>query len=92
MIAVTLHFRLRRPNDHFVGGKRCQLKDSAPRGFCVGRSDIDNLSKFVLDCLNGLLFMDDRRVVSLTAMKVWDSHGTCEGSTTVELLVASNNG
>jgi Holliday junction resolvase RusA-like endonuclease len=85
-MVVTIDFLLRRPNDHFVGAKRgIGLKESAPRGYAVGRSDIDNLAKFILDCLSGLLYKDDRNVVSLVTTKTWDSDGTCEGATVVQI-------
>jgi Holliday junction resolvase RusA-like endonuclease len=94
-IAVSITFRLRRPNSHFVGCNRERklLKDSAPTGYAFGRVDLDNLVKFVLDCLNGLLYNDDRQVVDIKrTTKIWDSDGDCTGSTSVELLlVASNN-
>lgn len=33
------------------------------------KPDIDNMIKFVLDCLNGYLFMDDRQITALSASK-----------------------
>ena len=46
------------------------------------RADIDNLSKAVLDCLQGedCIMQDDRQVVKLTASKAWtqDEVGRCE--------------
>jgi Holliday junction resolvase RusA-like endonuclease len=33
--------------------------------------DIDNMSKFYLDCLSGVVFSDDRQVWSLNARKVY---------------------
>lgn len=35
------------------------------------KADIDNLSKFVLDSLNGVLYDDDKQVVRLNATKSW---------------------
>ena len=90
MIAVTIRFLLRRPNDHFVAGKRVKLKHSAPRGYAIGRGDVYNLAKFVLDCLNELLYKDDRNVVSLICSKMWDSNGLCEGATIVEITPSDN--
>ena len=48
----------------------------------TSRYDIDNLSKAVLDCLQGedCLLVDDKQVVKLTASKAWteDEEGRCE--------------
>ena len=39
--------------------------------------DVDNLAKFVLDTLNGLVHYEDRRVARLTVMQPLDGEGTC---------------
>jgi Holliday junction resolvase RusA-like endonuclease len=44
---------------------------------------VDNLAKFVLDSLNGLLYDDDRQVCSLHATRLLDNDGLCLGSTEV---------
>jgi Holliday junction resolvase RusA-like endonuclease len=36
-------------------------------------ADIDNLCKFVLDALSGILYNDDRQIVTLKASKLFDS-------------------
>ena len=46
-------------------------------------SDVDNLSKFVLDALNGLVYHDDRQVVKLVAIKLQDNNSFCRGGTRV---------
>ena len=38
----------------------------------TSRPDLDNLVKFVKDCLNGLAWHDDSQVVSLIAKKFYD--------------------
>lgn len=38
---------------------------------CVCKKDIDNISKFYLDCANGILFSDDHKIVELHAKKVY---------------------
>lgn len=35
------------------------------------RPDVDNISKMILDALNGIAFVDDAQVVSLTVSKHW---------------------
>jgi Holliday junction resolvase RusA-like endonuclease len=48
------------------------------------RGDIDNLSKFVLDALNGVVFPDDKQVTDLHATKSFDTTArTCR--TTVSI-------
>ena len=60
------------------------LKGIAPFARPI-RPDIDNLAKFVLDALNGLLYTDDRQVVKLLVYKLLDNQGECEGRTVVEV-------
>jgi hypothetical protein len=62
---------------------RPRLRRSAPSQTFVTRSDVDNLAKFVLDSLNGLLYEDDRQVCSLHATRMLDNDGLCLGSTEV---------
>ena len=37
--------------------------------FHLGRPDLDNLEKFVLDCANGILFPDDSQIIALSSRK-----------------------
>ena len=43
------------------------------------KPDVDNLSKFLLDALTGVLFEDDAQVVDLHMFKIRDSVGLCNG-------------
>lgn len=46
------------------------LKPKKPKGFyCTINKDLDNLSKAVLDSLNGIAFIDDKQVVELNSAK-----------------------
>jgi Holliday junction resolvase RusA-like endonuclease len=85
-VVVTMKFFLRRPNSDFSIGPRgeCRLRTMLPF-VRPNRPDIDNLVKFVLDALNGLLFHDDAQVVKLVAYKLLDTVGACEGRTEVEV-------
>ena len=47
--------------------------------------DIDNLLKFVLDVMNGLVYADNRQVVKAVAYKLLDDSGTCQGRTELEV-------
>ena len=88
-IHMKIIFRLRRPRKHFIGNKAGpgRLRESASNQLVTGRVDVDNLAKFVLDSLNGIIYPDDRQVISLHVMKIFDSEGDCEGST--EILIQS---
>ena len=53
----------------------------------VGKPDIDNLVKFVLDHpLSGTIFSDDKIVTKLNVTKKYDSVGDCRGRTAIEVL------
>lgn len=87
-LKLSLTFRMKRPNNHFIGSKPGpgRLKANAPRKYYNNRSgDVDNLCKFVMDSLNQVLYADDRQVVCLNAIKLLDSDGDCRGSTDVEI-------
>jgi len=92
-LKLSLTFRMKRPNNHFIGSKpgSGRLKPNAPQKYYNNRSgDVDNLCKFVMDSLNQVLYADDRQVVCLNAIKVVDSDGDCKGSTDVEISVLND--
>lgn len=87
-LAVTIVFRMKRPKSHFIAGKPGpdRLRSTAPKQACSAlRTDVDNLAKFVLDSLNGVLYADDRQIVSLHVTKLYDNDidELCQGSTCV---------
>ena len=86
LLHVEICFFMRRPNTDFRGAIRGEgrLKSNLSH-FLVIKPDIDNLSKFVLDALRGVLYVDDDQIVKLTAYKLRDSTGTCEGRTEVRV-------
>jgi Endodeoxyribonuclease RusA len=95
MIHLTATFYLARPKNHFrssiPGAGR--LKATAPRQI-QRQVDIDNLAKFVLDSLNGLLYADDHQVVSLSCTKCYDdddNDDTTRGKTFLSLQAVSND-
>eukprot|EP00591_Stephanopyxis_turris_P012609 CAMPEP_0195509100 /NCGR_PEP_ID=MMETSP0794_2-20130614/2118_1 /TAXON_ID=515487 /ORGANISM="Stephanopyxis turris, Strain CCMP 815" /LENGTH=270 /DNA_ID=CAMNT_0040636227 /DNA_START=145 /DNA_END=957 /DNA_ORIENTATION=+ len=93
-LAVSLIFRMRRPRIHFVGSKAGEgrLKEAFSSKLApTSRTDVDNLAKFVLDTFNGLVYVDDRQVVSLSATKVYDCDGDCEGATEVSIRCLSDS-
>jgi Holliday junction resolvase RusA-like endonuclease len=70
-LAMELTFRMVRPAGHW--GKR-GLKPSAPSAPAT-KPDIDKLTRSTLDCLTGLVFDDDSRVVELVVRKVYADPG-----------------
>ena len=80
--AVKLSFFLKRPKAHFRTGRFSHLlRDDAPE-FCTCRSDIDNLSKLVLDVLSKINYWgDDSQVTLLYATKAWADEIHDEGVT-----------
>jgi Holliday junction resolvase RusA-like endonuclease len=89
-LSMTIVFRMKRPNSHFIGNKPGydRLRKTAPdQAHNALRTDVDNLAKFVLDSLNGILYTDDRQIVSLHVTKLYDNDTLelCNGSTCVQL-------
>ena len=67
-IRLNCSFRLHRPKSHYGTGRNSGvLKKSAPE-FHIVKPDLDNLIKFVKDCLNGLAWKDDSQVVEYRNM------------------------
>lgn len=50
--------------------------------FHLVKPDLDNLVKYYLDCMNGIVFADDKQIVELAASKEYCDHA---GSTLIEL-------
>ena len=77
-LEVHLKFILQRPKKHFIKCNRSLgLKDSSPQ-LHTQKPDMDNLTKFILDGLNGLIYSDDRIIVRIDSSKVWGPHGSTE--------------
>ena len=78
--AVKLSFHIKRPKSQWRSGRFSHLlKDSAPE-YCTCRSDIDNLSKLVLDVLSKINYWgDDSQVTLLYATKAWADEINDEG-------------
>lgn len=88
MLVMTILFRLRRPRNHFVGNKAGpgRLRESAPVSASSTRTDVDNLTKFVLDSMNEILYQDDKQIASLFVTKILDDEDMCFGSTEIRLM------
>ncbi len=88
-LVMTLIFRMKRPKNHFVNNRPGpgRLKANAPSQLSSIRSDVDNLTKFVLDSMNGVMYEDDRQITSIHATKLLDNEDICSGS--VEVYIRS---
>ena len=75
-LVINIFAEFARPKSHFGSGKNAKkLKDSSPQHH-TQTPDTDNIAKFVLDCLNGIIFEDDKQVVSLFISKGWGHMGS----------------
>lgn len=67
-LLLRIDFNFKRPKSHFTS--KGELTRFAPREY-TKKPDIDNLIKFVLDALNGHLYVDDAQIISLAARKLY---------------------
>lgn len=63
---LQITFNFEHPKTHLK--KNGELRSFAPIHH-TSKPDIDNLVKFVLDALNGHLYVDDSQIIGLTALK-----------------------
>lgn len=71
-VNLTVWFCMPRPKSHYRTGKFAGiLKDNAPT-WHIGKPDIDNLLKFVMDALNKVFWHDDSPICSCIAQKRYD--------------------
>jgi Holliday junction resolvase RusA-like endonuclease len=89
-IAIDIVFLIPAPKNHFVGvdRDRGELKKSSV-GLWPSKPDIDNLDKFVLDALQGLLFVNDGQVVEQHIWKAYDHSPPFQGRTKVTIRRAN---
>ncbi len=72
-LEAVITFCIRRPNSHFVNSKRNRgLRTNAPRTYVVGKLDLDNLVKFTLDVIGGVIYVTDGQICYIPCRKVWD--------------------
>jgi len=77
-VKMICRFVFERPKSHFGTGKNSGvLKASAPQ-YHIQKPDVDNLQKFVKDCLNGVAYRDDSQIVSVVALKEWGDEAVTE--------------
>lgn len=49
--------------------KKKQMENGLISHMC--KPDLDNLQKFIIDCMNGLVFKDDAQIVEIRAKKIY---------------------
>lgn len=78
---ASFYFFIVRPKSHYGTGKNAdRLKKSAPV-HPAKKPDISNLQKWVEDCANGILWVDDSQIIQTHAIKIYTSPG--EGAMTI---------
>ena len=82
-LQLSVAFEFRRPNSWSKAGR--DAVDEGAQPWYLGRGDMDNLVKLVLDAGNGCLWRDDAQVVSLEAVKVYST----EDQTIINVFPAS---
>ena len=94
-LSLKIWCLMARPEDDFVGRNRRvgNLKPTAltnEKTMVPIRPDTDNLAKFILDALTGVLFLDDCQVVELHMLKMRDTFGLCTGRVVIRCQKFSN--
>jgi hypothetical protein len=58
VLVISMVFRLKRARHNFIGNKAGpgRMRDTAPHATSQTRTDVDNLTKFVLDAMNLVLY------------------------------------
>eukprot|EP00557_Chaetoceros_sp_GSL56_P009759 CAMPEP_0176478948 /NCGR_PEP_ID=MMETSP0200_2-20121128/1468_1 /TAXON_ID=947934 /ORGANISM="Chaetoceros sp., Strain GSL56" /LENGTH=134 /DNA_ID=CAMNT_0017874939 /DNA_START=285 /DNA_END=689 /DNA_ORIENTATION=- len=92
-IKAEIMFFLPRPSCHFRRGRSrsmMNLNDKKPRSH-IGKPDLDNLLKFVLDAMEGVVYQNDSHITSITTTKSYDSIGACNGRILINLTEMQTN-
>lgn len=88
-VVVFVKFYRRIPNNMFVGNDRTKgLKNQEEflfdRDQDTKRPDVDNLVKYILECLKGVAYRDDARVVKVQSSKFVDVEYPFNGRTVLK--------
>ena len=83
-LSLHVRFYLPRPKSHYGTGRNVGLLKIASPIYPDKRPDLDNLVKFVKDCLNEVAYHDDSQIVDTIAFKRYTND---EGLTVIKLQV-----
>ena len=73
-VEVKLIFHMKRPDSHFVGNNRYDFVNNInERAGLMSGPDLDNLCKFVIDALEGVIYDNDKQVLKITSRKMYDT-------------------
>lgn len=78
--AVVVSFRFLVP-----APKKIKAQGGSP---CTGVPDIDNMIKFYLDCMTGIVYEDDRQVTNLDAWKRYCFEPDMRPATIIEVMTS----
>ncbi len=81
-VSLSLEFFLPRPK------RLMRKKDPEGPVSCAVKPDIDNLTKAIIDGLNGVAYADDRQVVHVTARKHYHEK---QGEPRVEVTISNDD-
>lgn len=70
-LIVMCEFHMRRPKNHYGTGKNSERLKPSVSKYHTQTPDTDNLTKFVLDALNGYAWVDDCQIIATNAVKRW---------------------
>lgn len=75
-LSINFEFVFDRPKSHFGTGKNIsKLKKKASK-YHVVKPDKDNLEKFALDCMEGIVFVNDSQVITgITSKRYTNRNG-----------------
>lgn len=86
-IKAVIKFFLPRPECHFRRGRSrsvINFIEKKPRVH-IGKPDLDNLLKFVLDAMEGVVYKNDSHITSIKTTKSYDTVGACRGRILINL-------
>lgn len=87
-VKLSIVFFVPRPAAHFLGSRRTAeaiLPEWRGEISHLGKPDLDNLIKFIMDVLNGIGYEDDNQVYKISSKKVYDNEGECRGRIGIDL-------
>ena len=91
---VDVFFFMPRPQAHFLqqNGRTQRsaefLRDGNIHQHHLFTPDADNMIKFLFDALEGIVYQNDSRIVSIKCLKSYDNYGHCNGRTYIKISKA----